>query len=823
MGPAISFLWTLSNRSSFYASDSRTHESLLSCLEKPPEKRTIRVISLLGHNLYRRLVKLTLVVLATLGLFFLFGPDVSVPGVVQLNRLHLAQTHDLPPPQSPSLGPLPPRPDGPPEVDVEQIADAAVVLQDQPGAAGRVPDEHGKTPNHGLYMGQPQAASGGPSDEHDAGSESKNGQVGGDGPPDERVQGYSEESRKKMPWLNFRLLDGYFHGLKTLVNLADLEPEYPNRTLQIPLPAPPLNRRVRKPRPYNPYGDSSNMRTCYLDRDNKIAAPAMYAYHGVPQHMPDPVVGSYHLFGIRDDVCFDRFARYGPYGLGYSKLRGGAGIGAETEGSGSEQVWAATGQIDFNKVDWGRAQKRCHAANRHRFADEGTASRSPPASSKKRGGKKSRMAVVVRCYQGFRWTELAVLNLRAMVTELSLRSGGEYTVHLLLHVHDVEAPIWVEELAVRQLLDSHVPAEFHSLVTLWSEPQMRLYYPGNFGDTLENASGGDLHGVYRSAHMPLQVFAKQHPEYEQIWNWEMDMRCLGNYYELFDRIGRWAEAQPRRLLWERNARYYIPSHHGTWDGFAAAVERQVEESGELPVSGPTAFKGRKPLLRDEGPGTRPVPQDCAEGGDGDECGVGEAADIITLNPIFDPHLSGWVFSDDVTGYEEASPAVPPRRCAIVTAGRLSRRLLLAMDEETWRQRHTMFSEMFPPTVALHHGLKAVYAPHPTLFDRAWQPLGSALDAALNSGQHHSTSGLNSPYGLDNEHNHKGGTWYYHSEFAGRLWRRWLGYAQKDGPEDRGVARGGVVEESAPESSGRMCLRSMLLHPIKHEHPSEVLG
>ncbi|EQK97364.1 Major facilitator superfamily transporter [Ophiocordyceps sinensis CO18] len=138
----------------------------------------------------------------------------------------------------------------------------------------------------------------------------------------------------------------------------------------------------------------------------------------------------------------------------------------------------------------------------------------------------------------------------------------------------------------------------------------------------------------------------------------------------------------------------------------------------------------------------------------------------------------------------------------------------------------MFSEMFPPTVALHHGLKAVYAPHPTYFDRAWQPLGSSIDAAFNSGKHHSVSGKNSPYDLDNEHNHKGTTWYYHSEFAGLLWRRWLGYSQLDGRGDAGgrggsgTERGGVSEESSAGSSGRMCLRSMLMHPIKHEHPSE---
>ena len=162
----------------------------------------------------------------------------------------------------------------------------------------------------------------------------------------------------------------------------------------------------------------------------------------------------------------------------------------------------------------------------------------------------------------------------------------------------------------------------------------------------------------------------------------------------------------------------------------------------------------------------------------------------------------------------------------MTAARLSRRLLLSMHEEVWRYRHTMFSEMFPATVALHHGLKAVYAPHPVYLDRAWQPLGSSIAAAFNGGENNSTSGRHSPFDLENEHIHKGASWYYHSEFPGLLWRRWLGYAQLDGRGQyggrggEGTTRGGNEEESLESSSGRLCLRSMLLHPIKHELPTD---
>ncbi|KYK60679.1 hypothetical protein DCS_01817 [Drechmeria coniospora] len=625
--------------------------------------------------------------------------------------------------------------------------------------------------------------------------------------------------REAIPWLLYKHLDGYFQGIRALVDKSDRVPEYPHDTQKPSISSSPLRYNARKPRSYDPYRPSSSTRTCYLDRDHRIPAPAIYAYDGVPWHMPDPALGSYELLGINGDVCFDRFGRYGPYGLGYSKLRGGAGVGMDTENSDSDQVWAATGQINYHRVDWGYAQEMCSEANKHRFLEPDRNTEELPPAGLHLKGKKGRIAVVVRCYQGFEWTDLAILNFRAMVTELSLRSGGEYTVHLLLHVRDVDLPIWADDLTAQHLLDDYVPVEFHSLVTLWSEPQMRLFYPGDFAEALENPSGHSVHGVYRSAHMPLQVFAMKHPEYEYFWNWEMDMRVVGNYYEMLDRIGRWADDQPRSLLWERSARYFIPNYHGTWENFTREVKLDTLLSGERPVFGPVMFTGRRPL-RHEQQGWSVLPDSCVSARGPAQCGVGEGADLITLNPIFDVNESGWVFANDVTGYSDADSSHPPRRSAIITGSRLSRRLLVAMHEEVWRHRHTMFSEMFPPTVALHGGFKALYAPHPVYLERAWLPLGSALNAAFNSGKHNSASGRNSPYDMENEHNHKGTSWYYHSEFAGLLWRRWLGYPQMDGRGARGTERGGIMEESAKGSSGRMCLRSMLVHPIKYERPAE---
>lgn len=647
-----------------------------------------------------------------------------------------------------------------------------------------------------------------------------------------------------------------------MVPLADYTPEFPREEgEESPLPLHVNRAGPPTPTPFNPQPDYNSpeytekyheVRACYIDTDDEVAAPRLYAYNGIVQGQPEPVFGSHSLLGLRDDVCWDRFGRYGPYGLGYGEADGGLDEGSDIEKAGSDAVWSQTGKINYSSVDWAEVQDRCYEKNKERFSapdeDQSLSTLSPAffdsgrRTSTSQGApdgdgdgdargpglqKLDRTAVVVRTYVGFRWTEHAIVNFRAMVNELSLRSGGEYAVHFLLHVHDDSAPIWADAEAAQQVLDDNVPAEFHGLCTLWSEAQMRLLYPGPWPPTVENPSGQDVHGVYRSAHMPLQHFALTHPQYAHFWNWEMDMRWLGDYYELFDRAGAWARAQPRRGLWERNQKYYIPRLHGAWEDFAALSRAETEAAGRRPVFGPLLFPGRRSVRSEERGRSFAPASTCARGAAHYPalCGVGEEADLVTLNPIFDAEDSGWVFASDVTGYARRF-GTPPRRVAIITASRLSRRLLAVMHEETWRMRHAMFSEMFPASMALHHGLKAVYAPHPVYLDHEWEL--DAVDRSFNGGRDRTTSGRGSPFDYENEHNHKGSSWYFNSEFSGVLWRRWLGYAQMDGrgPDGgragRGSLRGGKAEEERPDGTGRMCLRSMLVHPIKWEHPDDLL-
>jgi len=561
-------------------------------------------------------------------------------------------------------------------------------------------------------------------------------------------------------------------------------------------PALPLRPELFNPYPeYNSSSylkDNHPVNQCYIDKDETRPAPEIFVYPGIPQHMTMPYFGSYEEIGLRHDVCFERFGRMGAYGYGYGPQEGGLGIGTRTESQGSDAIWDLQSKINWNFMDWGKAQKRCHEKNKHRFAADDL------EELKKRGDetdKKTvpRTAYVLRAWTGFDYTAHEIITLRSMITELALKSGGEYDVHLLLHVRDDHIPIWSSNAVYQKVIEDNIPREFWGITTLWSMQLMRMYYPGPFEENAENPSGESVHGVYRSAHFALQWFAQEHPEYDFVWNWEMDMRYSGHHYEFHSGVVKWAKKQPRRGLWERNAKFWIPAYHGNWKNFTSSVDAETIDNGQVPIWGPVSFPNKGML---ESPSETKPPHGYFE--DNFEWGVGEEADLITFTPIFDPSRTNWVFREDITGYSLDLP-VPPRRCAIVTVARLSRRLLNLMHEETYISRRHAFPEMWPPTVALHHGLKAVYIPHAVYFDRSWPY--EYMDEIFN----YPRRDVDSVFGFG-EHNWFGSSFYYNSGFSGALWRRWLGERENE--------EGGAKEEI--DGSGRMCLRSTLHHPIKHE-------
>lgn len=444
---------------------------------------------------------------------------------------------------------------------------------------------------------------------------------------------------------------------------------------------------------------------------------------------------------------------------------------------------------------------------------------------------KPRTAILIRTWEGYEYKENDIQAIRALVTETSLLTGGEYQVFLFVNIKQREANIYDDERIYQDLLKRTVPKELRDIAILWTERVLEDWYP-HVGDWQ----------VYWMQFMPLQWFSKQHPEFDYVWNWETDARYIGNHYHFLERIAEFAQQMPRKHMWERNSRFYFPdSWNGNYDAFLADTDEQILNASAMglidePVWGP------KPYAPFQYP-LGPLPPTKAEE-DNFEWGVGEEADLITLQPIWDPAETEWSYRNHIwnfipevrphftpengnhDGFDHPGFPTIPRRVFINTVARFSKRMLHVMHLENLQGR-AMQAEMWPATVALQHGLKAVYAPHPIWTDRKWPAwYAEAIFNADDGIPARWGQQLDSPYNHDREANFGGWSWYYRSVFPHVLYRRWLGWKAKDWGWDADQAK--LIEaemkaglnvklgkDAGETTDFRMCLPGILLHPVKN--------
>lgn len=543
----------------------------------------------------------------------------------------------------------------------------------------------------------------------------------------------------------------------------------------------------------------------------------MEVFKGRPVNFPAPSFGSYGLFGIDPNLCYERDTRLGQYGLQY-------------------QYGAPGKRLDWTKAEWGKLQKECAEKNKARFektskpsdgdldrydaamsasgsgaiAEELRRQRQPSYLKARSATEESspnsgnvtlpavrpenpaehRTAVLLRSYTGRQYTDNEKQAIRAIITELSLRTGGQYQVFLLVQVKDQleDLALWDHE-TYKYVLTTQVPQEFHDIAVLWGSYEVQEMYP--------KLDPHDAATVHNAQWLSVQKFMQEHPEFDFVWNWEMDSRAMGHHYDMLTKIESFAKKQPRKGLWERNERFYIPDLHGDYD---TQFRRLVEKaSGKKTVWGPPHLPFIKPV--------GPKPPVSSPSQDNYQWGMGEEADLITLSPIFDPVDSNWILRDQVWQFNDTTHNSTdlPRRTTIVTQSRLSRKLVEAMHEENKKGNH-VGSEMAANTVALLHGLKAVYAPMPVFMDRPFPP--ESLQKWFNPGPGGVSGGPGSPAGWGLEHRFQGISWYYRTVPPQRMYNNWLGYA------DAGI--GGKSWEAL---HGRPCLQAMFLHPIKDVMPT----
>lgn len=248
----------------------------------------------------------------------------------------------------------------------------------------------------------------------------------------------------------------------------------------------------------------------------------------------------------------------------------------------------------------------------------------------------------------------------------------------------------------------------------------------------------------------------------------MDARHTGHAYHFLDRSISFAKQQPRKYLWERNAYFYTPGAHGTWENFTNLVDESLSAADQTDstIWGPILGTGIRPLGPDP-PVDHPA-------NDNYTWGVGEDADLITYLPIFNPKDTQWTFPDKIWNFRYGLDT--PRRTAVITMGRYSRRLLDLIHNAQATRGLGLASEMTGPSWALYHGLKAVHVPHPIYADGQWTP--HELARIYNRGSPGNINGgPDSIWTWDHLHDHimYRLSYMFTTHTAEDLYRRWLGY------------------------------------------------
>ena len=206
--------------------------------------------------------------------------------------------------------------------------------------------------------------------------------------------------------------------------------------------------------------------------------------------------GSYDATGLASDFCLDRHARYDPYGYDDGDL----------EGNGEKRKPSRPSKVQWDKVDWGYLQEDCLASNQHRYEPLQYVNRTktlwvpreediqdvdntivlPDDTSqesmsyrlwKSRRDYKQRTAIVLRTEEANEWTVDTMQYIRSMIMELSLHSGAEYEVAIMVEVKNDSAPIVDNDASYQQTLMKAVPAEFRNITILFNRQLLDKWYP----------------------------------------------------------------------------------------------------------------------------------------------------------------------------------------------------------------------------------------------------------------------------------------------------------------------------------------------------------
>lgn len=165
--------------------------------------------------------------------------------------------------------------------------------------------------------------------------------------------------------------------------------------------------------------------------------------------------------------------RYGPYGFGEDK-----------------DTYNRT-KVDWDTVDWGSLQDSCFERNRLRFPRLAPSVRVrndvrftwrnqttiKPNPSWNEFNTSRRTALVIRGWANFEYKPEDLWNIRSLIVETALRTGGEYAVVLLVHIQYRESNIFKSKADYDAAFEAaKIPLELQSISVLWDDHLLESWY-----------------------------------------------------------------------------------------------------------------------------------------------------------------------------------------------------------------------------------------------------------------------------------------------------------------------------------------------------------
>lgn len=188
---------------------------------------------------------------------------------------------------------------------------------------------------------------------------------------------------------------------------------------------------------------------------------------------PAPIFGSYEAWNLDRSICVDRYSRYAAYGYAEE------GKKAQWE----DVNWATLQQdcLQRNADRYQHSNIREKTWTLHREQDKGT-------DEHRLSGEKTetdrnntaifnpRTAVVLRTWLDMEYTEDDLYYIRSIIMELSLLSGAEYEVILLVDAKNAELPYPTDKAGLDSLKKS-LPLELQDLAVFFNSKMLEDWYP----------------------------------------------------------------------------------------------------------------------------------------------------------------------------------------------------------------------------------------------------------------------------------------------------------------------------------------------------------